>query len=171
MKIFGAIMVITGTTCWGFWFSGRLQKRLRSVREFLYFLESLWTEISYGLKPLPEAITIAACDMKGPARRMMHNIAIGLRQGDGISVSEAWRREFLLAAENLAVGREESEALLSLGGSLGGSGREDQLRLIQAARERLKIRENLLEGETARKVKLWRYLGFMAGAALVAVFY
>ena len=68
----------------------------------------------------------------------------------------------------MAMKKAEKEAMLRLGATLGGSGREDQLKHIRLTAIQLQAEEASARDDQFRYEKLSRSLG-MLGAALVVI--
>ena len=171
MRILGSIMVMTGTTLFGFWLADCRKRKINNLQQVIFFLERLMTEVCYSLRPLPEALGTAIANLNGPLHEIVESIIAKILAGDGISAPEALKEAFVTGKDDLMFNHEEMDIILQWGAALGGSDREDQVRLLKLTIERLKAREVQLQTELKKNGKLIRYFGFITGAALVLIFY
>jgi stage III sporulation protein AB len=168
LKLIGAALVLFAGTMIGFVQAARFAERPRQIRHLLHALQRLETEIGYGQTPLPDALRRVALVLPPPLSGMFADIASELRSEHGGTVSESWERVLAGNWSSTSMRNAELEALLRLGASLGGSGREDQLKHVRLAVLQLQDEEANARDEQQRYEKLCRSLGVL-GAALVVI--
>ncbi|TVY04444.1 stage III sporulation protein SpoIIIAB [Cohnella terricola] len=171
LKLVGALLVLIAGTLIGLVQSARYAARPRQIRELLHALQRLETEIGYGQTHLPEALKRISDTAPPPLSLLFSDISRSLSKesaGSGETVRECWERIILARWPETAMKNTEREAILRLGATLGGSGREDQLKHIRLAAIQLQAEEAAAREDQRRYEKLSRSLG-MLGAALVVI--
>lgn len=167
MKIFGAVLIILGSSSLGFLKARQISLRSKQLQELKTALEMLKTEIDYGVTPLPVAFTKLANNLNSPLGDLFStakkNLAAGLvaQRSWQEAVSEVMPRTALLA--------EDKELLLEIGYNLGNSNSADQIRHLDLAQEKISHLHQIAAAEKEAKVKLWRYLGVLTGLLVVII--
>lgn len=171
LKFAGVLLVLFAGTMIGFMQGARFAARPKQIRELLHALQRLETEIGYGQTRLPEALTRIAAIVPQPLSALFATISRSLSKDSaesGETAREIWERAIHDHWPETALKKAEKEALLRLGSTLGGSGREDQLKHIRLAAIQLQAEEASARDDQQRYEKLSRSLG-MLGAALVVI--
>ncbi len=160
-------MVIAASSLTGLLMAERLAERCRKLRQWLQILELLQTEIYYHNDLLPEVLARIAVTVpdRSLAERLVQ-LAQRLSFGSEYSVAEAWT---ILTGQLAAAGMEPSDnrILQELGQYLGSTERTDQMQKIKACQNRLEGNLARAEQESERRTRIYRYLGFAAGAIIV----
>ncbi|MFC4599203.1 stage III sporulation protein SpoIIIAB [Cohnella hongkongensis] len=170
-KFIGVLLVLFAGTMIGLVQSARYSARPRQIRELLHALQRLETEIGYGRTPLPEALDRIAAAVPKPLSAMFARISgslSGEEARSGETVRDCWEKAIHEFWPATAMKLPEKEAALRLGASLGGSGREDQLKHLRLAFHQLQAEEAAAREDQRKYEKLSRSLG-MLGAALVVI--
>ncbi|KIL34331.1 stage III sporulation protein AB [Cohnella kolymensis] len=171
IKFAGILLILFAGTMIGFLQAAKFAARPRQIRQVLHALQRLETEISYGQTPLAEALSRISELVPVPMSRIFADISRSLRpeaSGAGETVSECWQRAVNAGWPSTAMKEAEREAFLRLGATLGGSGREEQLKHIRLAMLQLQAEETTAREDQQRYEKLSRSLGVL-GAALVVI--
>jgi len=170
LKFAGVLLVLFAGTMIGLVQSARFAARPRQIRELLHASQKLETEIGYGQTPLPEALKRISDTVSPPLARLFSAIAGGLDggTGKGETVREIWEKAVHDHWASTAMKAPEKEAVLRLGATLGGSGREDQLKHLRLAAIQLHQEEAAAREDQRKYEKLSRSLG-MLGAALIVI--
>ncbi|RED61662.1 stage III sporulation protein SpoIIIAB [Cohnella lupini] len=171
LKFAGILLILFAGTMIGFLQAARFAARPRQIREMLHALQRLETEISYGQTHLPEALSRISGMVTQPLSNLFASIASSLSRdsaGYGETVRECWEAAVISHWPGTAMKKPEREAVLRLGSTLGGSGREDQLKHIRLTSIQLQAEEASARDDQHRYEKLSRSLG-MLGAALVVI--
>lgn len=173
IKAAGAALTVGGGAFLGLEVAARWARRPHRLAELRSALALLETEMAVGRTPLPEAAARVAALAPGPeVAGFFCRLAADLQAGE--PADGAWRRRAAeLTGMDRAVDllarrlRQEEAADLEpfafLGGVIGATGLDDQLKHLQLARERLAGRERQADAEAARLVPLYRYAGVAAG--------
>ncbi|MBB6692974.1 stage III sporulation protein AB [Cohnella xylanilytica] len=168
IKLIGAVLVLFAGTMIGFAQAARFAERPKQIRSLLHALQRLETEIGYGQTPLPDALHRMSLAIPPPLSAMFAGIAAELRSGSGSTVGEVWEKALTAGWASTSMRAGEKEAMLRLGATLGGSGKEDQLKHVRLAALQLQSEEATAREEQQRYEKLCRSLGVL-GAALVVI--
>ncbi len=171
LKFAGIILILFAGTMIGFLQAARFAARPRQIRQLLHALQRLETEISYGQTPLPDALLRISGMVTHPLSSLFANISRSLLRDSaetGETVRACWERAIIAHWPATAMRSAEKEAMLRLGSTLGGSGREDQLKHIRLAMIQLQVEESSARDDQHRYEKLSRSLG-MLGAALAVI--
>jgi stage III sporulation protein AB len=164
----GAALVLFAGTMIGFIQAARYAERPRQIRHLIHALQRLETEIGFGSTPLPEALARIAQALPAPLSELFADAAGQLEEGRGETVQVCWERAVTERWPATAMRQGEREAMLRLGASLGGSGKEDQQKHIRLAMAHLQAEEAAAREDQQRYEKLSRSLGVL-GAALVVI--
>ncbi|RUS48059.1 stage III sporulation protein SpoIIIAB [Cohnella sp. AR92] len=168
IKLIGAALVLFAGTMIGFLQAARFAERPKQIRHLLHALQRLETEIGYGQTPLPEALSRVARVLPPVLAVLFERISKELRSVSGETVKDAWERIMNEGWPATAMKAGEKEAILRLGSSLGGSGRDDQLKHVRLAVLQLQDEEAAAREDQAKYERLSRSLGVL-GAALVVI--
>lgn len=170
LKLVGSAVVVMCCGIAGMLVAGNYARRPADLRAGLSALQMLETEISYGATPLPEALAEVAqrCDRRVAA--LFSRAGRELTAGQGITAREAWDTALDQFYPHSGLNPADLAVLQGLGHSLGISDREDQLKHLHLTREHLKQEYEKAEKAAARNVKLWNYLGFLAGITVCLIF-
>ena len=162
----GAVLTMAATGGFGLLLARQLRRRPQDLAALQAALSCLRTEVEYGRTPLPEALVRAAA---GPpaVRGLFSGAAARLQAERGATAAEAWT-EALAEAELRSAWSPEDTALIRwLGEQLGRSDTSDQVRHIEGCLRRLRAAEAEARRGLERRVRMWLYLGVLAGAGLV----
>lgn len=167
MKLTGALLIMFASTMLGFLQAAQYAKRPRQIRVLIQALQSLETEISYGLTPLPNALEKIGRNLEAPLSELFTGAALQLCSRSGMSTREIWEGRIQALWPATSLGADERAAMLRLGEHLGLSDREDQIKHIRLAMEQLKAEETKARNDQLRYEKMWRSLGVLGGLLVV----
>jgi len=160
VKLCGAALVFAASTALGQVIAGNIAARPRHLCDLVSALEILGTEIAYAARPLPQALRGAGDGVDGPVGTLL------LRAAELVETRPAavgWRQALAESSRRLALVQKDVGALMALAPVLGRSDRNDQVRHLRLAIERLKRLEVEAEAARARGEQVWRYLGPLCG--------
>ena len=169
LKALGAGMVVLAGSLAGFQIGDLYKRRPRELKALAGALLLLQTEISYAAVPLGEALITVARRAGAEVAPFFRAAAAHLDAGAGLTAAEAWERAVDGVAPAMALREEDFGTLRDLGAALGSSDREDQVRHIALALERLKAAVASAEEDARRYVRLYHFLGFGAGLGLAII--
>lgn len=168
-KLSGAILIIGTSTLMGFLMAERLNERSRMLRLLIRLLNIIKTEIGYHSGLLAEVFQKAARLINDPQVALaLRKIAENIGFGSDYNITELWK-EFLNDQGLNSLSQEDRGVLEELGAYLGSTDREDQMTRIEGACLRLQLNLEAADSEKAKRVRLYRYFGFAAGAVLVCM--
>ncbi|MGE5559790.1 MAG: stage III sporulation protein SpoIIIAB [Chloroflexota bacterium] len=169
LKLLGSGLLVLATTAFGMAVAANYARRPAELRLCVTGLELLETQIGYTSTPLPEALPRVAAALHGPVSRLFSLTARALASGRGFTAGEAWLMAIDRIWDRSAMNDADRELLAALGPHLGASDREDQVKHLALARQRLAAAGSEAEAVAAREGRLWRNLGVLAGAAVALV--
>jgi len=168
LKLLGALIVIVASTAYGFYRAMIYGKRLEQLKQLIYSLKRLKTDIQFGLTPLPEAFLHIGSQMSAPFGQFYIRLSERLIHSNSeVSFTAIWNDELNNASYDSYLTKQQYDILLQLGTVLGTSDVEDQQQHLQTAIERLILEESVASEEQVKYASLWRSLGALLGVALV----
>ena len=167
LKVVAALWVVLTSAAAGWLVGDGYQRRLVELGSFRAALQLLETEISYGATPLPNALEAVADHYPGPVAAVARGTAGAMRDGTGVPVSTAWQAAIQGAAAGSALATRDWRILLDLGGVLGNSDGDDQVRHLRLAGARLAAVAAEVERQAPGQRRMWQYLGALVGLAVV----
>jgi stage III sporulation protein AB len=171
LKILGCALILLAGGGAGMTMAGHYARRPRDLRSLQAALKMLETEITYTATPLPEALGRVA-ERAGPRLAPLFNRAREeLLSPSGRTAREAWESALKAFYPTSALVPSDLAVLRQLGPALGISSVQDQSKHLHLAMEQLGVEMARAEEEASRYVRLWNYLGFLGGLALVLMLY
>lgn len=171
LKLIGAIMVVGAGGLGGLSIAGNYSRRPKELRALRSALQMLETEIEYNATCLPEAFQQVSARCDKSAALLFSEAAAKLSEQSGITAAEAWEKAIKKYHQSTALSSGDLSILRNLGGTLGVSDREDQIKHLRLAMEQLNAETAVAEEAAKRNVKLWSYLGFLGGLLIVLLLY
>ena len=165
MRLLGAAMLIAGASALGLGAVGRLDGRVRDLRELLAGVEALQRELGWRLAELPEALDLAAGASGGRAAGFFLRCAQGAAHLEGSPFRKVWREA--LEDSRLRLGREDRAPLEQLGTVLGRYDGDSQRQALESAAARLEQRQAIAAEDRKRLGRVYGVLGVTAGLFLV----
>ena len=165
IRMLGAVLLIAGCGGLGLGAVGRLDGRVRDLRELAAGLDAMERELGWRLAPLPEALEAAGQAAGGGAARFFTRCAQAARHTDGRAFQELWRDSLEAAPLRLAEG--DRALLRRLGPVLGRYDGDSQRRALEEASAELRaLREGAAE-DRRRLGRVYTVLGVAGGLLLV----
>lgn len=162
IRLLGGALIMAACAVAGYRGAGRLAEQRRRYCGWQQGLSALQRAIEYHLIPLPRALREAA-EAAGAGAEVFSLSARLLAEGDGLSGGEAWS----LALDGANLKQQEREILALVAAGLGLSDAESQSRQLEACAGRLHEAEQEATEKEKRFGKLWRSMGWAAGATLI----
>lgn len=164
IRLAGVCLLVAGCGALGLGAVGRLDGRVRDLRELAAGLAILQRELGWRLSPLPGALETAAAGVHGRAARFFTYCAQGVGSLDGESFRELWWSG--LAKCPLTLAREDRALLEQLGPVLGRYDGDSQRQALEGVLAGLARREALAEEDRRRLGRVYGVLGVTAGLFL-----
>lgn len=168
IKIFGAVLVVSGCGGIGFKLAASHLCEEKSLRNLLSILDYIECELQYRLTPLPVLCRRAAEQSAGGISKVFDRLATELEAQTSPNVEHCMKIA-LLHAKNIP--RLTRESFELLGRSLGKFDIEGQLKELDAVRQ--ECRRNLEALSQNRDIRLRTYqtLGLCIGAAIAILLF
>ncbi len=168
LRLVGAILVAGGATAVGLAAAGMLKTRVDVLSSLVLALDTIHTEITFRLTPLPELMRLLEKQTSPPANELFINCTKHMDELGQKTFSSIW---ITAVEESAALGltRDEKQILEELGVFLGRYDAESQVKAIAYTRHRL---QRVLDGaldDRQKQGKLYKMLGVITGAAVVII--
>ncbi|NLJ55902.1 MAG: hypothetical protein GX334_02505 [Firmicutes bacterium] len=167
LKCLGAALIITAAYVYGNGISFYYRQRVQQLEELLIGLELFYTEVSYGLTPLPRAFMNIGARLKEPVGAIFCDAAREMQKNRGLSARECWQNALKNSAALLSLSPGGSQLLERLGLAWGKGDKNDQLRQVKLIKELLRQAHREAQAELQKNDKVWKYLGLLGGITLV----
>ena len=167
IRMMGAALLIAGCGGLGLGAAGRLDGRVRDLRELAAGLEILQRELGWRLSPLPKALEAAAVGAGGRAAHFFEFCAQGAGHLDGTPFQQLWRDG--LERCPLRLGREDRALLEQLGPVLGRYDGDSQRQAVEGVLVGLHSQQAQAEEDRRRLGRVYGVLGVTAGLFLAIV--
>lgn len=166
-KWLGAILVLLGCGSFGFSMAVSFRKEEKILKQLIYVLENMESELQYRLTPLPELCRQAGADSSGTLQMVFLNLYRELSCQMEPDVSSCMSSALRKSGE---LPKQVRKHLYYLGKSLGRFDLTGQIRGIKAIENA--CRDDLKQLNANKDVRLRSYqtLSLCAGAALVILF-
>lgn len=164
MRLLGAILILLACVGAGQRGAGRLADHCALLLGAEQGVLTLSREIGFRAAPLSQALPVAA-EAAGAAGELFRRAGDKLAAGEGWGGGEAWRQA--LAELNPAWNPAEAAALAAIGAGLGDNDLAGQVRQLELARLRLADCQQQAAERCACYGRIWRSMGWAAGAVLV----
>ena len=167
LKCLGAALIIAATYFYGNSISAFYRNRVNQLEELLLGLEMFFTEVNYGLTPLPRAFMNIGAKLKEPVGTIFLDTTGEMQKSKGLSARECWQNALGNSSAILAFSSRNMKLLERLGLAWGKGDKSDQLRQIALIQELLRQALREAQEELQKNDKMWKYLGLLGGATLV----
>lgn len=168
LRLIGAILVAGGAAAMGLAAAGTLKTRVDVLSSLILALDTIQTEITFRLTPLPELIALLEKQVSPPANQLFKNCSRYIAELGQRTFCSIWASA-VEESTALELTLDEKKILSELGVFLGRYDAESQASAIAYTRHRL---QRLLDGaldNRQKQGKLYRLLGVVAGAAAVII--
>jgi len=170
MKWIGALIIIFSATAIGRLLALQFRERPRQLRQLKSALQSLETEITYGLSPIGEAAKRLSEQLPNPSKRFFSLFSDKLAQGEA-SLKEAWDETLKEFWPSTAMKKNELEIMKQFGATLGLSDRENQQKQIRLALSHLEREETEARAAQNQYEKMLKSLGLLAGLLIAIILF
>lgn len=165
MLIIGSLLLIITCGALGLWLADRARRRPSELRSCLVALSLLDTEIFWGATPLPEAFSRIASRMSEPWRGFFLELQMRIERGEGAWA--AWKATVAKQTQLFCLKPEDWLVILDVGKGLGRSDRGEQHKQLELAQRHLVQAREQAVSWSEKQAKMWSYLGFLVGFAVV----
>lgn len=167
MLVLGYVGLIAGCGGIGLIIAARIKRRPRELREFLTALALLDTEIVWGATPLPEAFATLEERLEKPWRGFFAELKERLLNGESAAV--AWKGAIRSQKGQFALNKEDWLVVQDVGKGLGQSDCQQQHKQLELVQRQLTLLQEQAGVWAEKQGKMWSYLGFLCGLAVVII--
>lgn len=171
IKLIGACMTIGACGAMGLLLAANYSNRPRELRQLRHALDLLETEVAFALSALPQAMDTVANQTEGICSQLFKKTAGRLSSGDAYFAGEAWCDVAREVYTFSSLCQPDLEVMLTFGKTLGTSDRDDQLKHLHLAKERLMDLERQAEEILQKNGRLCKYFGVSLGLVVVAILF
>ena len=167
LKLFGAILIISGCGTFGFWIAARHRKEEYVLRQFIGLLDYMECELQYRLTPLPELFRQAAVEATGNLR----DVFLAIAQELEAQISPDVERCVCAAlSKSKELPKTTHEGLLLLGRTSGRFELSGLFKALDSVRTECRLSLERLSYNKDTRLRCYQTLGFCAGAAIAILF-
>lgn len=166
-KLIGAVFIIAASSGIGFCFSVKLKEKAEKLRTAEEFFKVAESEVLYTMLPSAEIICRLAKDEVFDGFCAVKICAKMCERGIGFP--NAWEEGIKVFEKEVSLTKGEKETLENFGNIFGRYDIESQIKGIKGIEERISGYRKSAEKEYFDKGKLYRRLGVLFGAGVVAV--
>ncbi len=165
MLIIGYVGLIVGFGCLGLLKAQQIKRRPQEIREMMNALALLDTEIFWGSTPLPEAFATLKQRVEPPWGNFFAELETRLTGGE--NAASAWESTIQKQWKQFSLLEDDWKIISSLGKGLGRSDRNEQHKQLELVQRHLSAVADRARDNAESKAKMWSYLGFLSGMAIV----
>lgn len=169
LKVFGGLIILMGTSVIGLLMGGVYKERVSQIRQLQYALHHLESEIVYSASTLVQAFFVIGEQSEGAIKKLLTQIGQFLKEKRFNTIAEAFDEASRGLAKELYLEKDERDTLLSFMQSLGSSDIEGQKKNFNITLKKFEEYEKRAQELRAKNEKLYKYLGFSAGAFLIII--
>ncbi|HLR15605.1 MAG TPA: stage III sporulation protein SpoIIIAB [Bacillota bacterium] len=168
MKWIGALLFISVTTWFGFYYSKQLYNRPKHIRYLKSTLQILEAEMMYSKLPLDEVFRILAKQAPPPIESIFMDLYTRMQNNQNhVDFYTMWAEEMNKVTEKTALGRNEYEILLQFGKTLGQHDLAQQQKNILLTQTHLQRELEMAQEQAGTYGKMAKSLGVLCGIFVV----
>ncbi|MDE5866755.1 MAG: stage III sporulation protein AB [Lachnospiraceae bacterium] len=167
LKLAGIIMLMFGCIGLGINKVSEEKRRIRELREIRNIVVRIQNEMAYGKRTLPEICLILGRNSTEPYSDAFMNIFQRLEENDGTVLDNIWKEQLKNCMEDMPLGEEEKNILISLPEHMGIMDGAMQAADIGQSLDMLTGHIVKTETEYENKAKVIMSVSVMAGLFLV----
>lgn len=170
IKLLMSFVVVLGFGYLGIIMSSVLSVRVKQIDILLLVLGRLEFNIGFLNMPIGDAMKHSASLAKGVIGNVFASAAKEINEGD-VDPKTALSREMRRYSLDLCLNDEDKEVLLVFSDNLGKGDMKRELNNIKCAMAKLKVLKEAAEGETKRRGKLYKSVGFLIGLFIAIILF
>lgn len=163
LKITGALILLVCSTIEGFRRCAMLYKRRQFIEDFIGFLNILKTKMRFSMSEIKQLISDT---QDFPTLKSLYSLFPG---DNNVPLLTLWKSGIKKCAAESALSKADVNFLCEFALQLGSTDLEGQTEHIELYCTLCERRLNEAENDIKQKSKLYRMLGFFAGAAAALV--
>ncbi len=169
LRLIGIILVIAGSSGFGFVCRNELYKGLWHLRYLRQLLEMLISEIRYNKATLPECCRQVGKKMEKPYGEVLLDIYEMLQEENGYSFSVCWENKMSECLAKIPISKKEKELVLGFASCVGLTENSMQIRAIEQYRDMIDSSISTRERTLKEQGRMVAGLGIMCGLLLTIV--
>lgn len=170
LKIFGSFFIMFSSFVLGMYYSFKTEYRINELYEMKRALNMLVSEIEFNLSPLAEAMKNVSCKAGVPVNIIFKKFS-EILGSDGKSAFEIWEKVIKEEAAFTYFEKEDIEAFISFGRSLGFLDKSQQNGNIKIMESYIENKIPELKKKSEKNKKMCRSLGIFGGAAVMVILF
>lgn len=167
VKTIGGLMVLGASTAAGFIQADALKKRTRELNELQRAVNQLQNEMAYINITLPEAFSSISQKSTYPLSQVFKQVSTMLELNEVDTVFEAMDKAMKLNRQRLSLNDDDVKIMMDMSKTLGECDMGAHMRVFDLVLENLKKQTSIAETAMMKNSKMYRFLGFSLGAAVV----
>lgn len=168
VKLAGCVLVISASAMMGMRRAEMIQNQYRQMKALQRIFCMIESEIRYSHAHLGEIFWGVSGRLENPYKKWLLSVRDAMEKRDGRAFEEIWETKINQYLKKSGLPEKELYRLSQLGGQLGASDLELQLKILGLYQEQLNLETDEIREEMHGKVKLCHCLGILGGM-LVAV--
>jgi len=166
MKLCGIVLIISVFGFIGCNLAAQYNYRVRELEDWQQALRWCEAEINYNLLPLAEVLEMVGGKISNAIGLMLCDCANGIKN-ECLSAQMSWQAALEKYLQAAPINADDAIILARFGINLGNSDLIQQNKNFAFTYDHLEQALNKAKHERQEKPKIYRYLGFSAGLALV----
>lgn len=158
LKFLGCIMLLAATTSTGFMLSRRLSKRRDFLKAFIAFINSVTTNIRYSSADIFTVITSSA--------NSDSLLYFAIDTAQNLPFEAVWKDKIDNIPKHLSLTEADKKLLYEFGTQLGKTDVDGQMKHLELYKISFTKQLSFAEEAIKQKSKLYKSMGFFAGAAI-----
>lgn len=171
IKLFGGLLIVISASLMGVIKASVYKNRANELRELVLILQLLETEICYMSNILRDALLNCARAKNDSRASIFFKAAAELLADREMTSAEAWDKSIRDNLKSTSLKEEDAEILAGLGGTLGTSDYEGQVKNIRFVIKQLEVQISKADADSVKYQDMYRKLGFLSGIAAVVILF
>lgn len=167
IKLIGSALIVCATAIIGFDKAAKLERRKRSLSDFIAALIMLESEISFISSPLKSAFSTISKGITSQTGAFFGDISNDI-SGSTYNIKSIWDKALDKYAKSLALTQTDVGIISAFSTQLGKTDRENQLKNIYHTKAQLGIQLNLASEICSKNKKVYQSFGILSGI-LIAI--
>lgn len=163
VKLAGCVLVISASSLMGMRRAEMIRNHYQQMKYLQRIICMIESEIRYAHAHLGEIFRDVSGRLDAPYKEWLLSVREAMEERDGRIFEEIWEKETNRYLKKSGLPEKELCRLSQLGGQLGASDLELQLKILGLYQEQLSLETEELREEMQEKVRLCHCLGVLGG--------
>ncbi len=169
LKMLGAFIVMLSCSIAGICFGKKIVYRIEELEQIQRAMTTLKNQIDFLATPLPEALQKIGSKQKNILSSLFLETAQEMEKREGEKGEEIWRKSVLTWEQKTYLERQDIDALLSFGTSIGYLDRAQQKASIELLLQYIETTLSELQQKKKQQQKLYPSMGILGGMLIVVM--